>query len=163
MKHQLTKTLTKLILSIKGKRPALLTQPIMWKFEFKTLSLLIFYICPTCGPAGTINFSRPVTQAGINQHLFAYLFSLLKQNGQERILLAPFHFNSALAQNHPSLPVFRESERKLHRKCHASLPKYMKMESRGESATYIRKENTSRIHAKPKVTRTSYIITMMTW
>ena len=30
-------------------------------------------------------------------------------------------------------------------------PKYVKMESRRESATYIREENTSRIHAKPKV------------
>jgi len=31
-------------------------------------------------------------------------------------------------------------------------PKYGKTESRRESATYIREENTPRIHAKPKVT-----------
>ena len=36
--------------------------------------------------------------------------------------------------------------------------KYMKIESRGESATYIREKNIPRIHAKPKVTWTSYII-----
>ena len=29
-------------------------------------------------------------------------------------------------------------------------PKYVKIESRRESATHIREENTSRIHAKPK-------------
>ena len=37
-------------------------------------------------------------------------------------------------------------------------PKYVKTETRRESATYVRKENTSRIYAKPKVTWTSYII-----
>ena len=31
-------------------------------------------------------------------------------------------------------------------------PKYAGAESRRESATHIREENTSRIHAKPKVT-----------
>ena len=36
-------------------------------------------------------------------------------------------------------------------------PKYVKMESRRESATYIREKNTSCLHAKPEVTRTSYI------
>jgi len=41
-------------------------------------------------------------------------------------------------------------------KCHAPLPKIRETESRRESATYIREENTSRIHAKPKVTWTSY-------
>ena len=31
-------------------------------------------------------------------------------------------------------------------------PKYVETESRRESATYIREENTQRIHAKPKLT-----------
>jgi len=35
-------------------------------------------------------------------------------------------------------------------------PKYMETELRRESATYIREKNTPRIHAKPKVTGTSY-------
>ena len=35
-------------------------------------------------------------------------------------------------------------------------PKYVGTESRRRSATYIREENTLRIHAKPKVTWTSY-------
>ena len=35
-------------------------------------------------------------------------------------------------------------------------PKYVETGSRRESATYIREENTPRIHAKPKVTRASY-------
>ena len=35
-------------------------------------------------------------------------------------------------------------------------PKYVETESRRESATYIREKNTPRIHAKPKVTWTSY-------
>jgi len=35
-------------------------------------------------------------------------------------------------------------------------PKYAETELRRESATYIRKKNTSRIHAKPKVTWTNY-------
>jgi len=39
-------------------------------------------------------------------------------------------------------------------------PWYMKTESRWESATYIREENTPRMHAKPKKTLASYIIAM---
>jgi len=35
-------------------------------------------------------------------------------------------------------------------------PKYAETESRRESATYIREENTLHIYAKPKVTWTSY-------
>ena len=31
-------------------------------------------------------------------------------------------------------------------------PKYAEIESRRESTTYIREENTTRIHAKPKIT-----------
>ena len=42
--------------------------------------------------------------------------------------------------------------------CHAPLLKYVETESRRKSATYIREENTSRIHAKLKVTRASYKI-----
>jgi len=37
-------------------------------------------------------------------------------------------------------------------------PKYMESESRRESATYMREENTSHTYAKPKATRTSYKI-----
>ena len=40
--------------------------------------------------------------------------------------------------------------------CHAPLPKIRGTESGRESATHLRKKNTSRIRAKPKVTWTSY-------